>query len=231
LKVIRRLELGKLEDHCWQYMMTVIDKTNVIILHEFADRYDCPALKLMAWRMIQEENSAYAALPSHLLGSTSSLVSPGRSGMTGPAESFVRAFKGEDEEEEFLPSILQPELNFYGNEGEILQPEELPVGAKASDIVRAWANRLQDIWNQCNPDYINDDDQAHQRSSVNVDWKRELRDIYSCLNMPDKLNKIDEILTMFKGKEKQMLESILTKYQDILPADYVGRLSQVLNLL
>lgn len=213
-------------------MMTVIDKTNVIILHEFADRYDCPALKLMAWRMIQEENSAYAALPSHLLGSTSSLVSPGRSGMTGPAESFSRALRGEEEEEEeFLPSILQPELNSYEDEGGILQPDELPDGAKATDVVRAWANRLQDIWNQCNPEYIVDDDQAHQASSVNVDLKRELRDIYSCLNMPDKLNKIDDILTTFKGKEKQMLESILHKYQDILPADYIDRLIQVLNLL
>ena len=38
LKVIRRLEMSQLQEHCWHYMMTVIDQSNCLILHEFADR-------------------------------------------------------------------------------------------------------------------------------------------------------------------------------------------------
>lgn len=55
LKVVRRLEMQKLEQQCWRYLMTVINPdTNVEILHELADRYDCPPLKLAAWRILQE---------------------------------------------------------------------------------------------------------------------------------------------------------------------------------
>ena len=55
LKVVRRLEMQKLEQQCWRYLMTVINpETNVEILHELADRYDCPPLKLAAWRILQE---------------------------------------------------------------------------------------------------------------------------------------------------------------------------------
>jgi hypothetical protein len=55
LKVVRRLEMQKLEQQCWRYLMTVIDpETNAEQLHELADRYDCPPLKLAAWRMLQE---------------------------------------------------------------------------------------------------------------------------------------------------------------------------------
>ena len=47
--------MQKLEQQCWRYLMTVIDPdTNVEILHELADRYDCPPLKLAAWRILQE---------------------------------------------------------------------------------------------------------------------------------------------------------------------------------
>jgi hypothetical protein len=55
LKVVRRLEMQKLEQQCWRYLMTVIDaETNCEKLHELADRYDCPPLKLAAWRILQE---------------------------------------------------------------------------------------------------------------------------------------------------------------------------------
>jgi hypothetical protein len=55
LKVVRRLEMQKLEQQCWRYLMTVINPdTNAAILHELADRYDCPPLKLAAWRILQE---------------------------------------------------------------------------------------------------------------------------------------------------------------------------------
>jgi hypothetical protein len=55
IKVVRRLEMQKLEQQCWRYLMTIIDPhTNCELLHELADRYDCPPLKLAAWRILQE---------------------------------------------------------------------------------------------------------------------------------------------------------------------------------
>lgn len=83
LKAIRRLEMAKLEEHCWRHLMTVVDKSNCQMLHELADRYDCPALKLTAWRIVQESAPGYSTMPSKLLNQVvSSLVSP-RSGMIG----------------------------------------------------------------------------------------------------------------------------------------------------
>ena len=91
LKVIRRLELANLETHCWDYMMKVIDQTNCLILHEFADRYDCPPLKLTAWRLIQESTPAYAAMPQIVIEGITGSIS---NGTTGPAENFTKATTG-----------------------------------------------------------------------------------------------------------------------------------------
>ena len=224
MKVIRRLELAKLEEHCWQYMMTVIDGTNCLLLHEFADRYDCPALKLTAWRMIQETTPAYAAMPSMLLDASSSLVSP-RSGLTGPAESFRNHMNGDfHEEEEEFPSILNPET-FEFDSSSYPQPDELPPNACASDVVRAWALRLQDVHSQCFPpnnEYYNNGNQR------NVDWAAELKEVYSILNLPDKVPLIDQILEMYVGKETQMMQSILVKYRAVLPTEYVYRLTELI---
>ena len=46
-------------------------------------RYDCPALKLAAWRVVQETTPGFASMPSRMLNNVmTSLVSPG-SGITG----------------------------------------------------------------------------------------------------------------------------------------------------
>lgn len=196
--------------------MTVIDPTNCLILHEFADRYDCPPLKLTAWRMIQEATPAYGEKPSQLLQAASSLVSPGKTGLTGPAETFYRAMQGNiEEDEEELPSIFYPE---YNQEPDFPQPDELPSDAPASDVVRAWALRLQDVWNQCNPSQYIDD-------SISIDWRAELCEIYNVLNMPDKIEIVDKILELYKGKEKSMLQTILQKYHEILPDEYVEHIT------
>jgi hypothetical protein len=54
IKVIRRLELVQLETQCWRYLISIIDTSNCEQLHELADRYDCPPLKLSAWRLLQQ---------------------------------------------------------------------------------------------------------------------------------------------------------------------------------
>ena len=201
-------------------MMSCIDNTNCQILHEFADRFDCPPLKLTAWRLIQETTPAYAAMPSLVLDGASTLVSPG-SGLTGPAESFKQFLNGDfhDDEEE-LPSIFGP----YQDNSSYPDPSVLPSDSTATEIVHAWAARLQDVYNQCNPQYYDP-----SSGSFQIDWGSELKIIYQLLNLPEKISMIDQILDMFKGKEEQMMESILVKYKDVLPAEYTIRMSEMLR--
>ena len=59
IKVLRRLEMTLLEQQCWRYLMTMIDTHNCELLHELAERYDCPPLKLTAWRILQEMIPGY----------------------------------------------------------------------------------------------------------------------------------------------------------------------------
>jgi hypothetical protein len=94
LKVIRRLELQKLEQQCWRYLMTAIDpETNVAYLHELADRYDCPPLKLAAWRILKEKIPAMGSFPNgkgHLLrvakNAATDRILRG-TGLTGPGDA------------------------------------------------------------------------------------------------------------------------------------------------
>ena len=141
LKVIRRLELANLETHCWEYMMSVIDQSNCLILHEFADRYDCPPLKLTAWRMIQETTPAYASMPRNVLESVTNLTTAPGTGLTGPAENFNKAVHGDfqDDEEAMIPSIFQSADSFLPPEERLAHPDELPPDAPAAHVRRIYS--------------------------------------------------------------------------------------------
>ena len=207
--------------------MTVIDQSNCLILHEFADRYDSPPLKLTAWRIIQETAPAYAKIPSFVLDSNSVLVSAGN-GLTGPAEIFQRHLFGEkpENDSDLLPSVLPySHVKRDPQDYSIPQPDELPPGSSAIDVVRAWAFRLQDVYNQCNPE--NEEDKENQH--YGIDYTAILKEIYVLLNLPEKISMIDQILDMYKGKESQMMQSILFKYQDTLPLDFTFKINEMLK--
>jgi hypothetical protein len=82
LKVIRRLELHGLEQSMWIFLMKAIDNHNCNQLHELADRYDCPPLKLAAWRYIQQVISGASKHRDNSIGK----VYKG-TGLTGPGEA------------------------------------------------------------------------------------------------------------------------------------------------
>lgn len=63
IKAVRRLEMHSLEQQCWRYLMTIIDAGNCEFLHELADRYDCPPLKLTAWRILEKSVPGYSTAP------------------------------------------------------------------------------------------------------------------------------------------------------------------------
>lgn len=66
MKAVRRLELKELEQQCWKYLMAVVSLDNCELMHALADRYDCPPLKLAAFRALKERDPSYALPPERL---------------------------------------------------------------------------------------------------------------------------------------------------------------------
>ena len=99
LKVVRRLELHGLEQSCWIFLMKAVDDQNCNILHELADRYDCPPLKLAAWRHIQAAISGPMKNKGIEVHKPSGLIDHG-TGLTGPGQlSFYRNFTAQERAE------------------------------------------------------------------------------------------------------------------------------------
>ena len=132
---------------------------------------------------------------------------------------FSGGFVDEDEE---IPSIFAPGDHFDEDGNDITHPDELPLDANATEVLKAWAHRLQDVYNQCVP-------QEQRVAESKVDWGGELREIYLVLNLPDKIPLINQILEMYKGKEAQMMQTILMKYKNELPTEYTYRISEMIQ--
>ncbi len=65
-----------MEIQCWRYLITILDEhTNVEYLHDLADRYDCPPLKLAAWKILKEKVPNLDAFPkeNQLMASVASV--------------------------------------------------------------------------------------------------------------------------------------------------------------
>ncbi len=222
LKVIRRLEMHHLEQQCWRYLISIIDSFNCESLHRLADKYDCPPLKLSAWRLLQQSNTHYVSAPDLSLADRSlqGYVSVG-TGFTGPGEApYIegaeeeKGWHSEEEEEEeeeeggargagagedggsffnvAMSVATDPERarggsgedfgeRGQGGEGEgegempgsefdsssrrggvggggrggvgvaVIHPSLLPASTSAAELVKAWAARLQVVYNQCMP--------------------------------------------------------------------------------
>eukprot|EP01033_Poteriospumella_lacustris_P000902 gene902-651_t len=103
LKVVRRLEMHKLEQQIWRYLITILNERNCDLFHELADRYDCPPLKLAAWRLLKEKIPGLGNFPtkkvlieaararSHVLNGT---------GLIGPADPLFNTLANQFDEEE-----------------------------------------------------------------------------------------------------------------------------------
>ena len=181
IKVVRRLEMAQLEQHCWRFLIGIIDSQNCEFLHELADRYDCPPLKLTAWRILQESLPGYANRPADMLNDPQNLKDISH-GLTGPGEKeylqgYIEAEQliedlDDHEDEEEQPSILPNNIYSYPGVSKFtdedqdddesrssssemkpiyIDPKTLPVDAKAADVVRAWASKLQVVKKQCEP--------------------------------------------------------------------------------
>ena len=200
LKVVHRLQLQALEESIWIFLMKIVDPNNAEQLHTLADRYDCPPLKLSAWRIMQESIPGYSSLPAGVLAASAAGGVLKGTGLTGPGDpDFLtnqpssQAFPGVHEDlVDDMPSIFThfsppppPEDEDDGEDDEVddegvndggssssrggprrraaggggsnehkdhphHHPKELPPSASASELVKAWSARLQNVYQQCN---------------------------------------------------------------------------------
>ena len=160
MKVVRRLELHGLEKSCWILLMRLLEKDTAQQLHELADRYDCPPLKLAAWRMLQEQ--LLGPMSKHINEEASNFQKG--TGLTGPGEKeFLHNITTQDVKDNEMivndlselpedQDILNEDSNEVEEEGKALDmplPEQLDKHATADEIVKAWALRLNDVYNDC----------------------------------------------------------------------------------
>jgi len=182
LKVVHRLQLQDLEESIWIFLMQIVDPNNAEQLHTLADRYDCPPLKLSAWRIMQEAIPGYTSLPAGVLAASAAAGVFKGTGLIGPGDAdFLTnlpasdAFPGVHDEDraDDLPSIFthftppppgedgeddEEGDDYYGDEDNYehkreqpaRNPKELPPNASATELVKAWSARLQEVYQKCN---------------------------------------------------------------------------------
>ena len=155
--------------------MSIVNTDNCEQLHSLADYFDCAPLKVTAWRLLQETRPGYSSAPAELLETMNALVANRRGasakyghGLTGPGENpdplgedggegdedsdggeegdifsiFTSTSPGANAQEGLLSSSLRKYSHY-------VRPDQLPRGTPAAEVVRAWAFRLQEVYNEC----------------------------------------------------------------------------------
>jgi hypothetical protein len=171
LKVVRRLELHGLEQSVWIFLMKAIDARNCNHLHELADRYDCPPLKLAAWRYIQQ---AISGPSKHFNDKDLKKIHKG-TGLTGPGEtSFYRNVTMQERTDEqrsladavskyggIISAHTRPkDLDNLGDDEDKQQDsaderesvdlnQSIDGNLGAADFVKAWSRRLNAVYEDC----------------------------------------------------------------------------------
>lgn len=168
LKVVRRLEMHKLEQQIWRYLITILNERNCDLLHELADRYDCPPLKLAAWRLLKEKIPGLGNFPtkrvlmeaararSHVLNGTG-LIGPGdalfntlavhhpqndrRNAGLGNMPSVFEDDDDDDEEDEDEEDDERQERR--RQKQNMIALEDLAADADATTVIQAWSQRLK----------------------------------------------------------------------------------------
>lgn len=182
--------------------MTGLDTTNCAVLHELADKYDCPPLKLAAWKMLQTQVPDMDSFPSrgHL---QRTLLPDGQrrikgTGLTGPGDphfatmgvkrsqvKFLDQEPSEHEDEGEEPNPDRPSVfDDFEDEDEddaaTTALEDLDPAAPATEVIMAWARRLKAVYATCVPiEALDDVDMSRLRldeTAPNVKMKTIPRD-------------------------------------------------------
>lgn len=162
-----------------KYLLSIVDASNCEKLHQLADFFDCTPLKLTAWRVIQENKPGYSTAPVQILQELSNGVNDPKKGnnrrrmighgLIGPGERIYdsnyddstspKAQRGlhddSDDEDEGSISIFNTSYNgdqdTDGNRrlDHFVRPDQLPKGTPAKEVIRSWALRLQQVYQEC----------------------------------------------------------------------------------
>jgi hypothetical protein len=115
-----------LEQQCWRYLITALDSSsNAEYLHDLADRYDCPPLKLAAWKILKEKIPGIDSFPGtpgkkgkkgkgnegNSMFVESSKKNFSSTGLTGPADPLFRAARALHAGGTRFGKLLDPEAN------------------------------------------------------------------------------------------------------------------------
>jgi len=176
LKIVRRLELRVVEQKCWRFLLSIVNRENCVQLHQIADFFECAPLKISAWRIIQESKPGYSAAPTHMINSmrvNGNNAQARRShGLTGPGEMDTASNQphnhddddSDDDDVEFSifsgnTPALSTEQSELADEGllgsankrydHFIHPDKLPKGTPALQVVKAWSFRLQEVFAEC----------------------------------------------------------------------------------
>lgn len=168
--MVRRLEMHKLEQQIWRYLITILDaERNCEYLYELADRYDCPPLKLAAWRILKERIPDISAFPTKeklLRSMNDKLADMKGTGLISPGDPLFNclalthpthgATQNRRPVEEVLPSVFDAPNEDQEDDGDeedderedrsrIPRVEDLDPSAPATMVVMAWAKRLKGL--------------------------------------------------------------------------------------
>ena len=61
-----------------------------------------------------------------------------------------------------------------------------------------------------------------------IDWHKELKSFYLDLNMPDKIGTLPDILRTWRGKEEQMVSSLIIKYKQSISKQMMAHLKSLI---
>jgi hypothetical protein len=218
-------------------------------------------------------NQAPPTMAAYLLKGTG-LTGPGEfagadaaaaPGSRGAAENVDPNILDTGSEEGDRPAHLSVFADYshqYGHEGgsiysseisesHMLLPEQLPPGAPAATVIKAWAYKLQLLYELCSPrghyeDSGNrggyDDADYYQRSEAQNDYndahygeinasnetlgsqsdiRNQLISFYNERGLVDRIPYVDNALATFRGRENEMFEMLRDKYDAPESPDYV----------
>lgn len=204
MKVVRRLEMQQLEQQCWRYLLNIIDAGNCEQLHELADRYDCPPLKLAAWRILQQNVPGYSTVPSIDLESQRNAKGRG-TGLTDPGmlPIFARDVHSDDDMYDDDEEYSVDDLHSQGSPSFL---RRLPTITEDSESQDGSQSRSQSSYTSHTYTGTESSVQGHLRpstlphsapaSTVVRAWAARLQDVYrQCV--PENIDEFEESDEMF----------------------------------
>lgn len=166
--------MHKLEQQIWRYLITILNERNCDLFHELADRYDCPPLKLAAWRLLKEKIPGVTAFPTKKVLLEAANARPSAlngTGLIGPGDPLFNTLAVYHPQSVrrsaalgLLPSVFDEhddnddeDKSDDEEDGERRGGDRIPrleelgdhLSAPATTVIQAWSARLKEVYQRC----------------------------------------------------------------------------------